>query len=112
MSNHQYFKDLKKAGLLKNISISSPKRGGNNKRPITIQKLPTQISQNCYDREDIPKVSFDINSFFDKIYVLNLDHRTDRMSLMKKRLQMELPITVGSQLSMDIINHTLIIGEI
>jgi len=86
MTNHQYLKDLKKAGLLKNISISSVKKGGNNKRPVTIQKLPTQIAQNCYERKDIPKVSFDINSFFDKIYVLNLDHRTDRMSSMKKKL--------------------------
>ena len=86
MTNHQYLKDLKKAGLLKNISISSSKKSDNNKKPITIQKLPNRIPQKFHERDNIPKVSFDINSFFDKIYVLNLDHRSDRMSSMKKKL--------------------------
>ena len=87
MNNTQYLKDLKKAGLLKNITI--PVINKKNKQRTT--RLPRKISksslsQKIPERESTPKVSFDINSFFDKIYVLNLDHRVDRMNKMREKL--------------------------
>lgn len=82
MFNPQYLKDLKKAGLLKHVNIP------NNHNPLEVSPPPSvPINEELPKKDNQKKVSFDINSFFDKIYVLNLDHRQDRMSQMKEKLQ-------------------------
>lgn len=86
MANHQYLKDLKRAGLLKNSFRPLPKRGFIKRKTLAFQKSQIRVPQGVSESENTPKISFDINSFFDKIYVLNLDHRSDRMSSMRNKL--------------------------
>ena len=86
MYNSQYLRDLKKVGLLKNVNKSRTNKNVQKIKKKTTSALPVQTSPRIPDRISIPKVSFEINSFFDKIYVLNLDHRSDRMTAMKEKL--------------------------
>ena len=62
MFNPQYLKDLKKAGLLKHVNIP------NNHNPLKVSPPPSfPINEELPKKDNQRKVSFDINSFFDKI---------------------------------------------
>ena len=82
MYNSNYLKDLKKAGIIKNIPAST-------RKIRETQKLNYHSIQDneAIIRSNNKRVSFDINSFFDKIYILNLDHRADRLESMKIKLE-------------------------